>query len=67
MLVFPHPYTISFLSYCDSKNHIQMSEEIELVFVRWTLIHMKCEVRCGKMVTNPFSQEARKILLEKYR
>lgn len=65
-LVFPHPYALSFLSYCNTKNHIQAAEEIMLVFACWILIHVKCEVRCGKMVMNSVSQEARKILLEKY-
>lgn len=54
-LVFPHPYPISFLSYCSSKNHIQIAEEIMLIIICWTLIHIKCEVRCRKIVKSLLS------------
>lgn len=61
-LVFPCPYAISFLSYCSNENHIQTAEEIKLIFAAcWTLIHIKCEVMCRKMIMNLVSQEAGKI------
>lgn len=61
-LVFPCPYAISFLSYCCNENHIQTAEEIKLISAAcWTLIPIKCEVMCGKMVMNLVSQEAGKI------
>jgi len=65
-VIIPPTYTIIFLNYHNSKSHTQTIEEIMLIFVCWTLIHIECEVRCRKSIMNLVSQEARKILLEKY-
>lgn len=60
------PYAISFLSYCSNENHIQIAEEITLIFAAfWTLIHTKCKVMCRKTVMNSVSHKGGKILLEK--